>query len=68
MVLPDLHAVLDVTEYVMFENLEEKESDKLQMQLYRPDPGDESGFDEEESADSFDAFEAALKADQSDIP
>lgn len=66
--LPDLHAVLDVTEMLLQENMTKKDLDSYMSQMYRPvtlsgwgvkrDPGlepDPAGFTVDEQRMSFDS-------------
>ena len=55
--LPDMHALLDVTEDVLTSSMDAAEVSKLHTSLYRPEPGQQ--FDPEESDESFDAFMGA---------
>lgn len=64
--LPDLTAILDVTEILLTEHMNPEQLDALYRKLYRPEPGtvttapeaapDPVGFDPEEQQSSFAAF------------
>lgn len=59
--LPDMHAILDVTEALITENMESAKVDELHFQLYQPELGDNpEDFDEDAQMAAFEAFEAAM--------
>lgn len=59
--LPDMHAILDVAEYMLTEHMDNKALDRFQFKLYRPsldDPTPPKQFTAERQEQSFAAMEA----------
>lgn len=62
--LPDIHALLDITENVIMEGKANEGGDALErwlFQTYKPEVGQKpQGFEEEDQLAAFDAFGGAL--------
>lgn len=53
-----MHALLDVTENMIVENMKDEDREKFYYSLYRPDPGEiPTEFDPDDQLDAFAAFE-----------
>lgn len=58
-----MHAILDVAEYVLTENMDNQQFDRFQYRLYRPSLTDKAipkGFEASRQEQSFAAMEAML--------
>lgn len=65
--LPDMHALLDFAEHMLTQNMDAKDRNTFNLQLYRPDVTTArrekiipAGFSAEDQMSAFDAFTSAL--------
>lgn len=64
--LPDIHALLDITEVMLTEHMDARDRDGYMISMYRPTPGRlkavaPQGFSDDEQQVSFDAAMKALE-------
>lgn len=60
--LPDMHAILDVAEFILTEHMDQKQLDRYNSDMYRPDLDSDvvpAGFDDASQRASFAAMMAA---------